>query len=130
MSANYAADIVRSLLTGSTAVTALVGTRIYPDESPDKAALPLIVYGVRLAEQIDGSAPISPGTVDVHCYAATDATALALAVAADTALNGMGGTSSGTRIMSLTQEDWDTARDASVNEWAQLLRYGAVVARG
>lgn len=130
MSANNAGNIVVSLLTGSVAVAALVATRIYPDESPDEAALPLIVYGVRLTEQIDGTAPISIGTVDVHCYAATDDEALALAVAADGALNGMGGANGATRIMSLVQQDWDTARDSAVSEWAQLLRYTGVVVRG
>jgi len=130
VSANNASAIVRSLLTGNVAVAGLVATRIYQDEAPNDAALPLIVYGVRLGEQIDGSAPVSPATVDVHCFASTDTGALALAVAADAALNGMGGISGGTRVMSLAQEDWDTSNDSSVSEWAQLLRYGAVVARG
>ena len=106
MSANNAGNIVVSLLTGSVAVAALVATRIYPVMKPlDEAALPLIVYGVRLTEQIDGTAPMSIGTVDVHCYAATDDEALALAVAADGALNGMGGANGATRIMSLVQQD-------------------------
>jgi len=130
VSTNKAGDIVRSLLAGNAGVAAIVGTRIYPDESPDKAALPLIVYGARLAEQIDGTAPVSPATVDVHCYASSDDGALALAEAADAALNGQGGASGTTRILSLVQDDWDTARDSSVSEWAQLLRYSGVVVRG
>jgi hypothetical protein len=129
VSANKAGEIVRLLLTGNSAVAALVGTRVFVDEAPDDADLPLIVYGVRLAQQIDGSAPLSMATVDVHCYSASDDQALAVATAVDAALNGAGGISGGTSVLCLVQEDWDSVRDSSVSMWGQLLRYGAMVVR-
>ena len=58
MSANNVADAVRALLVGDSGVAALVGERVYIDEAPDKAGLPLIVYGARLQETSDGSAPM------------------------------------------------------------------------
>jgi hypothetical protein len=132
VSANNAAQVVRTLLTGNATVATLIGGRIYPGEAPDKAALPLIVYGVRLLEAAPGSAPVSAAAVDVHCYAATDDAAQALAVAADDVLSASsaGGTSSGTRVQGLVQEDWDEVRDTDMNLWGRLLRYSAVVVRG
>lgn len=130
MSANNAAIVVRTLLTGASAVTTLVSTRIYPDDAPEDADLPLIVYGVRLLEAVDGSAPVAPASVDVHCYAATDDAAQSLAVAADGAVEGRGGVYSGTIVQALTGEAWDEVRDADMQLWGRLLRYSAVVVRG
>ncbi len=130
MSANNAAVVVRALLTGASAVTTLVSARIYPNEAPADADLPLIVYGVRLLEAVDGSAPVAPASVDVHCYAATDDVAQSLAVAADGAVAGKGGTYSGTIVQSLTNERWEDARDAEMAIWGRLLRYSAIVVRG
>lgn len=130
MSAQNAAVVVRTLLTGNVTVAALVSGRIFPNEAPADSTLPLIVYGVRLLEAVDGSAPVAAATVDVHCYADTDDGAQALAVAADGAIDGKGGTYSGTAVRSLTGESWEDARDAEMQLWGRLLRYGAVVVRG
>ena len=130
MSANNAAVVVRALLTGASAVTTLVSARIYPNEAPADADLPLIVYGVRLLEAVDGSAPVAPASVDVHCYAATDDAAQSLAVAADGAIESRGGVYSGTIVQALTGEAWDEVRDADMQLWGRLLRYSAVVVRG
>lgn len=130
MSANNAELVVRGLLANNATVASLVGGRIYASEAPDTADLPLIVYSVRLQEAVDGSAPVSPATVEVHCYAATDDAAKTLAVAADGAVNGQGGASSGTIVRSLTSESWEEVRDAAMSIWGMLLRYSAVVIRG
>lgn len=130
MSANSAADAVRAQLVADSGVSALVSTRIYIDEAPDKAALPLIVYGVRLQEASDGSAPMSPATIDVNCYASTDAVAQSVAEAVDAALATPGMISGSTRVLAPTLEDWDSVRDAEMSEWGRLLRYGAIVVRG
>lgn len=134
MSANNAAVIVRSLLANNATVASIVGTRIYPLEAPDEADLPLIEYEIRLQEAVDGSAPVQTAAVDVRCYAATDDATQALAVAVDGALcpNGApgGGSSSGTIVAGLVNEDWDEARAFDVALWGRLLRYGAVVVRG
>lgn len=130
MSANNAAEAVRARLVADTAVAALVGTRVFIDEAPDKAALPLIVYGVRLQEESDGSAPMSPASIEIHCYAATDDGAKSLADAADAALATPGLFNSGTRVLAPSLEDWDSVRDAEMAIWGRLLRYGAFVVRG
>lgn len=130
MSANNAGVVVRTLLAADATVAGLIGARIYPEEAPDEADLPLIVYGVRLQEAVDGSAPISPASVDVHCYGATDDASQALAVAADGALAGRSGTSGGTTVYSLVLEDWDEVYDSELAVWGRLMRYGAVVIRG
>lgn len=125
-----AAEAVRALLAGNVQVATLVGQRIYLDEAPDLAALPLIVYGVRLQETSDGSAPLYPAAIDVNCYAASDDDAAALANAADNAMNVPGGSSGTTRLLSPALEDWDSVRDAKMAIWGRLLRYGAFVVRG
>jgi hypothetical protein len=130
MSANNAAEAVRAALVADSAVAAIVSTRVYLDEAPDKATLPLIVYGVRLQEESDGSAPMSPASIDVNCYAATDDTAKSLADAVDGVMRTIGLVNAGTRVMSLSLEDWDSVRDAELSMWGRLLRYGAVVVRG
>lgn len=130
MSANNAAVVVRTLLTGNVTVAGLVAGRIFPNEAPADADLPLIVYGVRLQEAVDGSAPVAPATVDVHCYASTDDAAQALAVAADGAVEGTGGLYNGTRVHSITGESWEDVRNEEMSLWGRLLRYGAVVVRG
>jgi hypothetical protein len=129
MSANNAGEIVRTLLTADAAVAHLVGMRVFVDEAPADADLPLIVYGVRLGEDVDGTLTMSPATVDVHCYAAGDDQALALATAADSALNNRGGYNAGTSVIGLLREDWDSVRDTDMALWGQLLRYGAHVVR-
>lgn len=130
MSANNAGVVVRTLLAADATVAGMIGARIYPEEAPDEANLPLIVYGVRLQEAVDGSAPISSASVDVHCYGATDDASQALAVAADGALAGQSGTSGGTTVYSLVLEDWDEVYDSELAVWGRLMRYGAVVIRG
>lgn len=131
MSANNAADAVRALLVADSAVAGLVDTRIYLDEAPNKAQLPLIVYGVRLQEASDGSAPMSPASIDVNCYAETEDEAKSIADAADNALGSTPGLASGsTRVLSPVLEDWDSVRDTELSMWGRLLRYGAIVIRG
>lgn len=130
MSANNAAEAVRARLAADSGVAALVAERIYIDEAPTKALLPLIVYGVRLQEESDGSAPMSPASIEVHCYAATEDDVKGLADAADAALATPGLISGGTRVLAPTLEDWDSVRDTEMSVWGRLLRYGAVVVRG
>lgn len=130
MSANNAGVVVRTLLAADATVAGMIGARIYPEEAPEDADLPLIVYGVRLQDAVDGSAPISAAAVDVHCYGATDDASQALAVAADGALAGQSGVAAGTIVSSLVLEDWDEVYDSELAVWGRLMRYGAVVIRG
>lgn len=130
MAANNAGTVIRNLLANNAGVAALVGARIYPNQAPDEADLPLIVYGVRLQDEVDGSAPVGPAAVDVHCYGASDDSAHAVAVAADGALAGVTSSSSGTQVQSLVREDWEEIQDFEMGLYGSLLRFGAVVVRG
>lgn len=129
MSANDAGAIVRNILAADATVAAAVGSRIYPEEAPDEADFPLIVYGVRLAEQVDGTAPIWPARVDVHIYSHVDDQAQSVAVAADAALAGLGGYSNGTWLRGLVLDQWEEARDFTENMWGRLLTYSGMVLR-
>lgn len=130
MSANDVGAIVWAKLAADATVAAAVATRIYPEEAPDEADLPLIVYQVRLGEQVDGTAPIWPATVDVHVYTHDDDQAQTLAVAVDEALAGSGGYSDGTWLRSLVLNRWEETRDFTDNLWGRLLMYSGMVLRG
>ena len=123
------ADIVRGRLAAVPAITTIVDTRIYLEESPDDAPLPLIVYAVRLGATVDGSALVQPATVQVHGYAEDDDTALALGQAITAALEGFGGQSGTTRLASLNQSGWDEMHSFDDNLWGRLLTFEGTVIR-
>lgn len=129
MSAQDIGVIIRSALAADPTVAAAVDDRIFPEEAPEEAALPLIVYAVRVANPGEGTAPIWDAVIDVHCYTAEDDQAQALAVGADGVLGGMAGHYSGTWLKPLTLESWQDSRDADNNIWARLLSYSGIVAR-
>jgi hypothetical protein len=120
-------EIVRSMLVADPAVAALVADRVYPDESPDGAALPLIVYAARLGDPADGTMPAWRLALDVHCYAADDDTAGSLATAADVVLAGAAGSVDGTYLRPLALDAWQPGRDADLSEWSRLLSYSGIV---
>ena len=124
------ADIIRARLAAVSSVTTIVATRIYLEEAPDAAPLPLIVYAVRLGESVDGSAIVQPATVQVHGYAESDDTALALGTAISGALEGYGGQSGTTRLAGLTQSSWDEMHSFEDNLWGRLLSFTGMVIRG
>jgi len=130
MSNNHAPDAVRAMLANNAGVAALVGGRIYPDEAPAEADLPLIVYAVRLQEAVDGTAPICQASIDVHCYAESDDDATTLMNAAAAAMETAGGRAQSTQVMWPTLEDWEPVRSAEDALWGRLLRFGATVVRG
>lgn len=74
-----------TLLTGTAAVTALVSTRIYPDEAPPGVTMPFVVYQ-RISTDADAShdlASISAARLDgcrfqVTVIAATQAACIAV----------------------------------------------------
>lgn len=117
------ADIVRTQLAAAPAVTAIVATRIYLEEAPDEAMLPLVVYSVRLGETIDGSALVAPATVQAHGYAEDDDTALALGRALRGALEGFSGQAGTTRLAWLSQTGWDEMHSFDDNIWGRLLSF-------
>jgi hypothetical protein len=72
-----------TLLSGTSGVTALVNTRIYPDVLPEKCAYPAIVFAERALpfRALDGTKLGDDVTLTVGCWAETRADADAVAAA-------------------------------------------------
>lgn len=122
-----AADIIYAKLQATSAVTAIVGARIYPIDAPLDVDLPCLYYDVSLADAVDGSAPLSPAQIQVGCLAHSEATAHTLATVVHTALDGLTANSGGTWLRGLRQLGRTENRDAENNLWGVLLVYGASV---
>jgi hypothetical protein len=122
-----AGDIIYTHLTSSSAVAAIVSTRIYPLEAPLEVETPCCYYDVQLADAVDGSAPMQQAQVSVGCLAHPEAGAHDLAAAVDTALDGLTRYADGTWLRSLAPLGRTESRDAENNLWGVLLVYGASV---
>lgn len=84
-----AESAVKDALEGASTVTDLTGTRIYPDARPQESALPALVYGrvgTTYEPTIHGTTALTRAQMAIAAYAATRASAEALADAATTAL--------------------------------------------
>jgi hypothetical protein len=115
--------VVYQALASDTGVSALVGTRIYPEVAPDEADLPLIVYTVRTVEGVDGNAPIMRCNVTANCYAATDAAADAVGVAVRAVLDGFDGNGTGVQARQLSLSDYGEFRDPEMALWGRLATF-------
>lgn len=122
--------IIHQRLAADVAVAALVGDRIWPEEAPDEAALPLIVYSVTVGDGADGSAAIAPGTVRVHGWCEDDDTAQQLGAAISAALNGYSGSMGTTHVRCLDQSDYQEARSFEFNLWGRLQTFTGQVITG
>lgn len=79
----------RTKLIGTSAVAAILGTRVYPDQLPQAATLPAAVYFVVSGnEEVDlaGTTGVTHARVQIDCYAVTRLAANALATAVRNAL--------------------------------------------
>lgn len=82
-------ESVNAALLAAVPVTAIVSTRIFPDEIPQEAAVPAIVYrraGSALAYTLNDTPARAGATIRVSCWAATRLAAEQLADAARDAL--------------------------------------------
>jgi hypothetical protein len=111
-------------------VAALVGTRIYPEQAPDEADLPLIVYTVKTADGVDGDAPVVRCTVTANCYAATDDDADALGAAVRAVLNEYAGAATGVRLHLAPPPDYSEFRDPEIALWGRLLTFSGWIVIG
>lgn len=87
--------VIRGALTASTAVTSLVGTRIYPVIAPASATLPLITFrraSVRRSQSLAGPTGNPTVGLDLDIYAVTYEAARELADKCRLVLDGYGGT--------------------------------------
>lgn len=101
-----AEKIVYAQLAAAAAVTALVGTRIYPGQAPQGTATPFIVYEHLSAEDLDPIGAVSGGTitravVSVTAVGAAYADVKSVLEAARAALRFASGLISGKRVVSI-----------------------------
>lgn len=122
--------IIYQALASNAPVAALVGTRIYPEVAPDEADLPLIVYTVRMAEGLDGSAPMVRCNVTANCYAATDAAAESVGAAVRAVLDGFDGNGTGIAVRSLSLSDYSEFRDPEMALWGRLATFAGWIVKG
>lgn len=69
---------IYSILHGSSAVAAIVGTRIYPGTIPQDAALPALVYNVITGSPenvMDGAPPADHELIQIDAWAVTTSSA-------------------------------------------------------
>lgn len=111
-------DIVYDGLTGSSGVAALVGTRVYPEIAPDAATLPLVVFDLRVNNEVAGSAILSPLTVNVSCLAATDTAAGALGDVVYSVMEGFNGSDSTYKVRHLHRSDHRMEWDPELSMWS------------
>lgn len=87
--------VLRGQLVGSTAVSAIVGTRVYPLLAPEDAPLPFITWrrsGIARQHSLAGPMGTPTVSVEFQMYAATYNAARDLADKARQVLDGYGGT--------------------------------------
>lgn len=121
--------IIYTALATNATVAALVGTRIYPEEAPADADLPLIVYTVRTAVSIDGTAPLLRCNVTANSYASTDATAESLGAAVRTALDGYSANDSGIGVRQLLLADTNELRDEDMGMWGRMAMFAGWIVK-
>lgn len=98
---------VRNALIQAQAVTALVGTRIYPVLAPTSAALPFITYrrtGVRREQSFSGPVGVTTTSLDLDIFATTYEAARTLSDLCRLALDGWGGTFENTEVKNVSLE--------------------------
>ena len=92
------------LLTNATAVTDIVGTRIYPEVAQQDGDLPYIVYNVSNNEPSDTKpepSKLDTAEIEVNLYSSSYSQVIDMAVAVRAALDRVKGTYSGVNVQSI-----------------------------
>lgn len=100
--------VLRTALVGTSAVTSLVGTRIYPVLAPASAALPFVTWrrsGIQREQTLAGPMGLPRVTVEYSIYGTTYEEARQVADAMRVVLDGYGGTSDNTTVEQTSLED-------------------------
>ena len=100
--------VLRTALVGNAAVTALVGTRIYPVLAPASALLPYVTWrrsGIEREQTLGSPMGMPRVSVEYSIYGTTYEEARQLADAMRVVLDGYGGTSDNTEVKQASLED-------------------------
>jgi len=100
--------VLRSALVGTTAVTSLVSSRIYPVLAPASASLPFVTWrrsGIQREQTLGGPMGMPRVSVEYSIYGTTYEEARQVADAMRLVLDGYGGTSNNTEVKQTSLED-------------------------
>jgi hypothetical protein len=92
------------LLDNSTDLTAIVGTRIYPEVAQQDAPLPYVVYNISNNEPSDTKfepSKLDTANIEVNCYSTSYTQVIDMAVAVRAALDRVTGTYNGVNVQSI-----------------------------
>ena len=93
-----------NLLDNSTDLTAIVGTRIYPEVAQQDAPLPYVVYNISNNEPSDTKrepSKMDTANIEVNCYSTSYTQVIDMSVAVRAALDRVTGTYSGVNVQSI-----------------------------
>jgi hypothetical protein len=100
--------VLRAALVGTTAVTSLVSSRIYPVLAPASASLPFVTWrrsGIQREQTLGGPMGMPRVSVEYSIYGTTYEEARQVADAMRLVLDGYGGTSNNTEVKQTSLED-------------------------
>ena len=117
---------IYNILSNVTAVTDIVGTKIYPEIAPQNESQPYIVYSVVSNSPTDTkeeNGNVDEATIEVYCFNTNYSTAIDLGVAVRAALERKNGTYGGVQIQSInyTNEQMDVNPERSI--WVAIQDY-------
>lgn len=108
MPSKYPEAVLRTALVGQTAVTTIVGTRIFPVLAPASAALPFVTWrrtGINREQTLGAPMGVPRVSVDYSIYATTYEQARDVADAMRVVLDGYGGTADNTEVKQTSLEN-------------------------
>jgi len=100
--------VLRTALVGATAVTSLVGTRIYPVLAPASASLPFVTWrrvGIQREQTLGNPMGVPRVTLEYNVYGTTYDQARSVADAMRKVLDGYGGTADNTVVDQVSLEN-------------------------
>lgn len=100
--------VLRNALITTTAVSSLVGSRVYPILAPASAAMPFVTYrraGIQRQQTLAGPAGVPKVTVEIDIYATTYEGARDAADRCRRVLDGYGGSLDNTEVKQTSLEN-------------------------
>lgn len=126
---NIARDL-RVWLVGKTEVNSLVGTRIYPNDLPQKAELPACTYqvisSIPAGDLATGDVDVAVTRIQIDCYSdmsPVEAEAIASAIRKTAGLQGYRGDMNGTWVKSVVCDDAYSLEDDAPTDGSDKRRY-------